>query len=130
MADKISPGERHNCWIAMSDLFVDNEVDYRHVAEQLTRHCPNMPILALKDAFFSEVAPQLASHGMTPAPAVWTAFDGDKVVDDISDMLARRKTSLIYRVANGIWRIACRRTCADMWRKLELELLAVRPGGR
>ncbi|KVP17353.1 hypothetical protein [Burkholderia ubonensis] len=109
----------------MSDLFVDNEVDYRHVAEQLTRHCPNMTIPLLKEAFFGEVAPQLASNGMTPAPSVWTEFDSDQVVDSISSMLSRRQTSLFYRVGNSLWRFICRRLCNDMWRKLEQELLLV-----
>lgn len=126
MADTVGPRERRNCWITMSDLFVDNEVDYRHVAEQLIRHCPNMTILLLKEAFFGEVAPQLASNGMTPAPSVWTEFDGDQVVDDITRMLARRQTSLLYRVGNSLWRLMCKRLCRDMWQKLERELLVVR----
>jgi len=42
MAYSVSPSERRNCWLVMSDLFVDNEVDYRAVAESLGRDCPNM----------------------------------------------------------------------------------------
>lgn len=63
----------------MSDVFVDNEIDYRDVALSLTRNCPNMSLPLLRDAFFEEVTPALASNGMTPAPEVWTGFDSDKV---------------------------------------------------
>ncbi|PAK13857.1 hypothetical protein DF156_19250 [Burkholderia ubonensis] len=113
----------------MSDLFVDTEVDYRHVAEQLVRHCPSMSDATLKEVFFTEVAPELASNGMTPAPSVWTEFDSDKVVAGISKMLKRRRTSPLYLAGNSLWRLVCRWFCGDMWRKLEHELQAARQAG-
>lgn len=126
MADTVTTEERRTCWLAMSDLFVDNEVDYRHVAEQLIRNCPNMPVALLKQVFFSEVAPELASNGMTPAPSVWMEFDSDQVVSGISNMLARRQRSVLYLAGNNLWQLVCRWLCNDMWRKLEREILAVR----
>jgi len=129
MADTISSEERRTCWIVMSDIFVDNEVDYRHVAEQLTRHCPGMTLASLKNVFFCEVAPELASNGMTPAPSVWIEFDSNKVVDGISNMLARRRASLFYLTGNNLWRLMCKWLCRDMWRTLERELLTVHQAG-
>ncbi|CAM8871169.1 hypothetical protein [Burkholderia ubonensis] len=110
----------------MSDVFVDNEVDYHDIAVSLTRNCPNMSLLLLREAFFGEVAPALASNGMTPAPEVWTGFDSDKVVQKISQMLVRRRGSWVYRVGNGLWCLTCRWLCTEMWQKLERELRLVR----
>jgi len=126
MADSVSTSERQNCWIVLSDVFVDNEIDYRDVVVSLTRNCPNMSLPLLRQAFFGEVAPALATNGMTPAPEVWTAFDSDKVVKKISEMLARRHSSWVYRVGNWLWCLTCRWLCMEMWRKLERELRLVR----
>lgn len=106
--------ERQNCWIAMSDIFVDNEIDYRDVAMSLAESCPNMSLPLLREAFFGEVAPALASNGMTPAPEVWTGFDSDKVVEKICEMLVRRHRSWAYRVGNRLWCLTCRWLCAEM----------------
>lgn len=109
----------------MSDVFVDNEIDYRDVAASLTRDCPNMPLHLLRKAFFDEVGPALASNGMTPAPEVWTGFDSDKVVEKIGEMLVRRNDSWIYRMGNRLWCLMCRWLCGEMWQKLERELRLV-----
>ncbi|WP_322024384.1 hypothetical protein [Burkholderia sp. BCC1977] len=126
MADSVNTLERQNCWIAMSDVFVDNEIDYRDVAVSLMRNCPNMSLPLLREAFFEEVAPALASNGMTPAPEVWTGFDSDKVVEKISEMLVRRHRSWVYRAGNCLWCLICRWLCSEMWQKLESELRSVR----
>lgn len=110
----------------MSDVFVDNEIDYRNIAVSLTRNCPNMSLPLLREAFFEEVAPVLASNGMTPAPEVWTGFDSDKVVEKINEMLARRSRSRVRRVASRLWSLLCRWLCAEMWQKLESQLSAIR----
>lgn len=110
----------------MSDVFVDNEIDYRDVAVSLTRDCPNMSLPLLREAFFREVAPALASNGMTPAPEVWTGFDSDTVVEKVSEMLARRRGSWVYRVGNWLWCRMCRWLCKEIWQKLERELCLVR----
>lgn len=60
MADSIGTIERQNCWLTMSDLFVDNEVDYRGIANSLVQHCPNMTDAELKRTYFDEVAPYWA----------------------------------------------------------------------
>lgn len=126
MVDAVSALERQDCWIAMSDVFVDNEIDYRDVALSLTRICPNMSLPLLRDAFFEEVTPALASNGMTPAPEVWTGFDSDKVVEKINEMLLRRKGSWAYSVGHRLWCLTCRWLCIEMWQKLESELLVTR----
>jgi hypothetical protein len=129
MADTVTPDERQNCWVVMAEVFVDSEVDYHHVAEQLTRHCPNLSIPELKDTFFHEVAPELVSNGMTPVPNVWLEFNSEDVIYGITKMLARRRTSLAYRLANDLWRMTCRWFAQGIWQKLERELLAVRQAG-
>jgi hypothetical protein len=122
MADTLSETERQDCWLAMSELFVDNAVDYKAVAETLTRHCPNMSDAELRRTFFDEVAPVLGLNGLTPAPSIWTGFDGDNVVSDISNRLARRRTSILYRAASGLWGAVGRLAFRSIWTDLQREL--------
>ncbi|MEX3930381.1 hypothetical protein AB4Y32_00960 [Paraburkholderia phymatum] len=108
MADLVSPLERRNCWLVMSDLFVDSAVDYQAVAEALVRDCPNMTQTELKRMLFEEVAPVLGTNGLTPAPSVWTGFDGDAVIRDIGDRLAQQHLSLLARARDALWNAICR----------------------
>ena len=123
MADSMCARERRNCWMTMSDLFVDNEVDYKDVAETLTRQCPNMPVDTLRSVFFDEVAPVLGPNGLTPVPAVWTYFDGDEVVVGITQRLERQRASFFYRAKSGCWSAMCRCLFRSIWEDLEKELM-------
>ncbi|MGS1005532.1 DUF7079 family protein [Burkholderia glumae] len=125
MADSISARERRNCWLVMSDLFVDTEVDYKAVAEALVRDCPNMDRAELKRTLFDEVAPVLGTNGLTPAPSVWTGFDGDAVIRDVAERLTQQHLSLYHRVAGSIWSATCRLLFRSWWADLERELKAL-----
>ncbi|KVU25794.1 hypothetical protein WK66_13255 [Burkholderia ubonensis] len=106
----------------MSDLFVDNEVDYKAVAEALVRDCPNMDRAELKRTLFEEVAPVLGTNGLTPAPSVWMGFDGDAVMRDVAGRLTQRHLSFYRRVTGGIWNAMCRFLFRSWWAELEREL--------
>lgn len=125
MADSVSARERRNCWLVMSDLFVDNEVDYKAVAEALVRDCPNMSRAELKRTLFDEVAPVLGTNGLTPAPSVWTGFDGDTVIHDVAERLTRQHLSAYRRVVGSVWSSACRFLFRSWWTDLERELIAL-----
>lgn len=127
--DVISLEERRECWCIMSDMFVDNEVDYRHVAEQLVRHCGNMPLPMLKQVLYEEVTPALGGIAMTPAPPVWLMWDPDEVIALVSRMLARREASFLYRIGNYLWCLHLRSLARDFWRSLERELQVVHANG-
>ncbi|WP_321884752.1 DUF7079 family protein [Paraburkholderia bannensis] len=129
MTEAISLAERRECWCIMSDMFVDNEVDYRNVAEQLVRHCSNMPLSMLKRVLYEEVTPALGGIASTPAPPVWLMWDPDEVVSLVSSMLARRESSFLYRIGNDFWRLHLRNLARDLWRSLEQELQVVHANG-
>lgn len=113
----------------MSDMLVDNEVDYRHVAEQLVRHCSNMPLPTLKQVLYDEVTPALGGIAMTPAPPVWLMWEPDEVISLVGSMLARRESSFLYRIGNNLWRLHLRSLARDLWRSLEKELQRVHANG-
>lgn len=122
MADSVTPRERRNCWLLMSDLFVDNEVDYRAVAEALVPDCPNMNQAELKRTLSDEVAPVLGTNGLTPAPSVWMGFDGDYVIREVGERLSQQHLSLAARMKSIIWNSMCRLIFRSFWTDLQREL--------
>jgi len=109
----------------MSDLFVDNEVDYRAVAESLGRDCPNMNRRELKRTLFEEVAPVLGMNGLTPAPSVWTGFYEDEVIRDVGERLTQQHLSAWSRITGILWNGICRRIFRSVWLDLERELVSI-----
>lgn len=108
---------------------VDNEVDYRHIAEQLVRHCSNMPLPTLKQLLYNEVTPALGGIATTPAPPVWLMWEPDEVISLVSSTLARRESSFFYRIGNALWRLQLRSLARDLLRSLEKELQWVQANG-
>jgi hypothetical protein len=106
----------------MSDLFVDNEVDYKDIAKALVKDCPNMNRAELKRTLFEEVAPVLGTNGMTPAPSVWMGFDGEAVIHDVAERLTQQRLSAYRRMRSGIWNSLCRLIFRPWWTGLEREL--------
>lgn len=76
--------------------------DYRHVAEQLVRHCGNMPLPMLKKVLYEEATPALGGIAATPAPPVWLMWGPDEVIPLVSSMLGRRESSFLYRIRNNL----------------------------
>jgi len=77
-------------------------------------------------ADFCEVTPVLGSNGLTPAPSVWIAFDGNAVLRDITGWLDRQRVSAYYRTTGYCWCAICRYIFKDMWMTLARELSAQR----
>lgn len=64
-------------WEVLSDVFVDNVVDYASVARSLKGYDRS----AIETAFFTDVAPACYSNVQAPIPPIWTAFDSRRLLD-------------------------------------------------
>ncbi|MFK0378870.1 hypothetical protein [Pandoraea sp. NPDC090278] len=120
---------RRNCWITLSNLFVDNVVDVRRVAFQLVRHCQPMTDEDIRRAFFYEVAPVLGPQTLSPAPLVWTEFDSDGVVEDVTARIQRRTLSPLFHMRCLIGDFACRLWFASDWKELAEAIAEERSSG-
>jgi hypothetical protein len=72
---------------ALSDIFVDNKVDFKHISSI----AKNFPVTIIEEALFEWVAPVCYANLMTPAPSVWNGFDKKALWIDICN----------YRNKNG-----------------------------
>ena len=89
--DVIDLTDQRLCFF-LSDIFVDNETDYKQIA-WFARH---FPLDHVKKALFEWVAPVCYLNLMSPAPSIWFCFDPDELWDDIQKNIQRQKSRNPY----------------------------------
>ncbi len=89
----LSKQERAKIRLALSDAFVDNEVDY----ESIARRTQNYDRAEVKNIFFSEVAPACHSNLESPLPSIWLCFDSESLETEIESDLKKRQESYFHR---------------------------------
>lgn len=100
---------------ALSDLFVDNEVDFEYIA----RVARAFPITHVEKALFEWVAPVCYTNTLTPVPPIWTGFERDSLWTEIQSLLAREaKASFARKLGIALRQFYLRRQFADEWRRL------------
>jgi len=83
---------------ALSDAFVDNEVDYDAIARR-TREFDRDEV---KRILFEEVAPVCHSNLESALPTIWLCFNRQELEDDIEKMLRAKENSWFKRKANAL----------------------------
>lgn len=105
---------------ALSDLFVDNEVDYGYIA----RVARVFPVAHVEKALFEWVAPVCYTNTLTPVPAIWTGFQRDVLWADIQNLIAEEeRAGFARKLSIKLRQVYLRRLFAPEWRKLS-KLLA------
>lgn len=74
---------------ALSDIFVDNWVNYKYIAS-VAKHFPAEYVQMMLCRY---VAPVCYTNALTPVPPVWTSFDADELWNDI-DILKKKEQSV------------------------------------
>ncbi|HCL3918882.1 TPA: hypothetical protein N2B33_005436, partial [Pseudomonas aeruginosa] len=81
----LDPSQRRRLRHALSDAFVDTLLEPEDIARRIKGVDPAL----LERLFFEEVAPVCHGNLLSPAPAVWTAFDEAWLEEAIERRLAR-----------------------------------------
>lgn len=74
-------------WMALSDLFVDRDVDFVDVA----RNVCGYPLQEIELALFQRVAPICVWNMLTPAPSVWLLFTEERVIHEVELLIKTRE---------------------------------------
>lgn len=118
MANPISDDHREEVWEALSDAFVDNEVDYDSIAKVVADVNP----IELREIFFTEVAPHCGPNLMSAVPPVWAGFDRQALAKGIREMQTRNRDSLIARLRHKTFVCYLRHRFHDEWHAIEAAL--------
>ena len=100
---------------ALSDLFVDNHVDYDAIAS-VAKH---FPLRHVETVLFEWVAPVCHTNTLAPIPSVWSGFEPEQLWRDIAEH--RRKEARAGLIGRGISRrrqLYLRHKFAQEWREL------------
>ncbi|AZC36877.1 DUF7079 family protein [Pseudomonas chlororaphis] len=81
--------ERSYVYWALSDAFVDTEVDYEAIARQTEAYDPE----EIKRILYHEVAPVCHTNLETVIPMIWSAFNLENLEKDIKKTLKARNES-------------------------------------
>lgn len=104
---------------ALSELFVDNEVDYEYIA----RVARTFPVAHVEKALFEWVAPVCYTNTLAPVPPVWTGFERDSLWAEIESLQAREaKAGFVKKLFITLRQFYLRRQFAEEWRRLSAQL--------
>lgn len=118
MGSVLTRDERTRLWSALSDAFIDNEVDYNAIARQLA----GFDRSTIKLVFFEEVAPVCYSNLQAPIPPIWTAFESTWLTETIESTQEARRTSTFRRLHDQAFVAYLRYRLKDEWLSIEREL--------
>jgi hypothetical protein len=119
----MSNARREEIWYVLSDVFVDNEVDYSYIAGKIVDEDINQ----LKEIFFTEVALFCTPNLMTAIPPIWEGFSRQPLIDGIHKELKRFQSTPFARLQHKLFVMFYRWRFADYWKNIERELKNRKP---
>jgi len=102
---------------ALSDIFVDNEVDLKYIASI----AKDFPVATVEEIFFEWVAPVCYTNLLTPAPSVWSGFDKKSLWIDICEY--RSKKGFAAKCKHNLLMSILKITYKKEWLSLKCEIL-------
>lgn len=85
--------QRQAVWMALSDLFIDNEIGYESIAQRVA----HLSIHKIQHILFYEVAPVCMSNLLVLRPENSKGFTEDYVLPRVEQHLKKMKTNSLYR---------------------------------
>jgi hypothetical protein len=110
--------EQARLWAALSDVFVDNVIDYASVARNLNGYNRS----AIETAFFMDVAPACYSNLKAAIPPIWTAFDSGWLAETIDRIHEARRASSFRRLRDRAFIAYLRYRLKPEWQRVEMAL--------
>jgi len=87
-----SLSDKEAVWMALSDLFIDNEINHGYIAKQVA----HLTINEIEQILFYEVAPICMSNLLVPTPSVCQGFHEDYIVPEIHQHLQEMESNWLY----------------------------------
>lgn len=98
---------------ALSDIFVDNSVNYEYIAS-IAKY---FPVEYVQVMLCRYVAPVCYTNGLTPVPPVWTYFDADELWEDIG-ILKNKEQSVFGKFKRDLCALYFKNRLKQEWQEL------------
>ena len=86
--------EKRELWSALSDLFIDKEINYDAIARKTQSYSLNI----IKHSLFYEVAPICSPNLSSSIPIVWSFFEIDTIAPLIEQHISRYNNEKLYKL--------------------------------
>lgn len=93
MGRSMTDEERSYVYWALSDAFVDTEVDYEAIAREIEDYDPK----EIKRILYQEVAPVCYTNLEAVIPVIWSAFNLENLEADIKKSIKARENGYFRR---------------------------------
>ncbi|MGL6529367.1 DUF7079 family protein [Aeromonas hydrophila] len=104
---------------ALSDLFVDNEVDYEYIAKVARA----FPVTHVEKVLFEWVAPVCYTNTLAPMPPIWTGFERDSLWVEVQRLLEREaEAGFAKKLSIMLRQFYLRQRFAEEWHRLSVLL--------
>lgn len=117
MKELINIEERKPIWIALSEFYLDTELqelDFRYIASKIMES--PYSLIKVKEINKYEVFPVLQPNLLDVA-GVWAGFDEDWLVENIKNSLEKRSVIKKLKIESSY--LTYKWMCKDYWEKLE-----------
>ena len=84
--------ENLQVWMALSDLFVDNEVSHEYIAMRVA----HLTIQQVEHILYYQVAPVCMSNLLVASPSVCKGFSEEYIIPAVHEHLQRMTTDRLY----------------------------------
>lgn len=98
---------------ALSDIFVDNLVDYQYIASV----AKNFPVEYVQVMLCRYVAPICYCNLLSPVPPVWTYFDADELWEDIG-ILKNKEQRVFGKFKRDLCTLYFKNRLKQKWQEL------------
>lgn len=85
--------DRQGVWMALSDLFIDNEISYDYIAQRVA----HLSVSEIKQILFCEVAPVCMSNLLVLTPTNAKGFSEEYIIPKVQQHLQKMHDSWLYR---------------------------------
>jgi hypothetical protein len=119
LENPLNEKRREEVWYALSEAFIDDEVDYAWIADKIGEIDKDR----LRQIFFEEVAPYCGPNLMTAIPPIWAGFDREKLVAVIHEMISKNDKSVIAKLRHKTFVIYLRLYFGSVWHAIESKLV-------
>lgn len=80
-------------WFSLSFLFIDNEIDYKSIANEISAY----DLDTIKFHLFYNVAPACSINIEQTISTIWTGFDRPELIEDIKKNGIMDKTKITFK---------------------------------
>lgn len=89
-------------WFSLSFLFIDNEIDYKSIANEISAY----DLDTIEFHLFYNVAPVCSINIEQTIPTIWTGFDRTELIQDIkkNSVMDKNKITLKRKIYATLYR--------------------------